>query len=92
MSSSVETTPVGVKPHPQGIELACERLGCRKEAVCFLGDSLDDILAAQRAGDPVVIVSGGQHSTETIQDPGPDGIIRDWQELLLCLEQKGWLT
>jgi phosphoglycolate phosphatase len=81
-----------LKPHPRGIDLACERLGCSKETVCFLGDSLDDILAAKRAGVPVIIVSGGQHSPETIQESGPDGIIRDWQELLLCLEQKGWLT
>lgn len=81
-----------LKPHPQGIDLACERLGCRKETVCFLGDSLDDVLAAKRAGVPVIIVSGGQHSPEKIQDAGPDGIIGDWPELFLLLEQKGWLT
>ncbi len=81
-----------LKPHPQGIDLACERLGCSKETVCFLGDSLDDIRAAQRAEVPVIIVSGGQHSPEKIQEAGPNGIIGDWQELFLLLEQKGWLT
>ncbi|MBA4393287.1 MAG: hypothetical protein C0407_07015, partial [Desulfobacca sp.] len=81
-----------LKPHPKGIDLACERLGCSKETVCFLGDSLDDILAARRAGVPVIIVSGGQHSPEKIQESGPNGFIRDWQELVLLLEQKGWLT
>jgi phosphoglycolate phosphatase len=81
-----------LKPHPQGIDLACERLGCSKETVCFLGDSLDDVLAAQRSGVPVIIVSGGQHSPKIIQESGPNGIIQDWQELFLLLEQKGWLT
>jgi len=80
-----------LKPHPRGIDLACERLGCRKEAVCFLGDSLDDIRAAQRAGVPVIIVSGGQHSPEKIQEAGPNGFLREWPELFLFLEQKGWV-
>lgn len=80
-----------LKPHPQGINLACEQLGFSKESVCFLGDSLDDILAARRAGVPVIIVSGGQHSPEEIRQAGPNGFIPDWPELFLLLEQKGWL-
>jgi phosphoglycolate phosphatase len=76
-----------LKPHPKGIELACEKLGCRRNEVCFLGDSLDDVRAAQGAGVPVIIVSGGQDGLEKIQEGRPDGILWDWSELPLLLEQ-----
>lgn len=77
-----------LKPHPKGIELACERLGCRRDEVCFLGDSIDDIRAAQRAGVPVVILSGGQDARQKIQEALPDGILGGWDEVPLFLKQK----
>ena len=38
------------KPDPEGILIAIERLGCLKEEVVFVGDSLYDYYAAENAG------------------------------------------
>ncbi|MGC1401828.1 MAG: HAD family hydrolase [Thermodesulfobacteriota bacterium] len=81
-----------LKPHPKGIELACERLGCHRDEVCFLGDSMDDIRAAQRAGVPVIILAGGQDDLQKIQEGRPDGILEKWDELPLFLKQKDGLS
>jgi pyrophosphatase PpaX len=81
-----------LKPHPRGVELACERLGCYREEVCFLGDSMDDIRAAQRAGVQVVILAGGQDGLQEIQEGRPDGIRGEWNELPRFLKQKDGLS
>ena len=38
-----------VKPHPDGIILACERLGSNVDSLIYVGDSVGDILAGKNA-------------------------------------------
>lgn len=42
--------PVSAKPEPDGVLLACERLGVRPAAAMLVGDFLYDIEAGERAG------------------------------------------
>ena len=47
------------KPAPDGILLACERLGARPEASAYVGDAPIDLLAARRAGTLAVAAGWG---------------------------------
>jgi HAD superfamily hydrolase (TIGR01549 family) len=77
-----------LKPHPGGLLMACQGLTCLPAEVLYLGDSLDDILAARRAGVAVIIISGGQHRLAEIKEAGPEEIITDWDELLPLLKTR----
>jgi phosphoglycolate phosphatase len=74
-----------LKPHPGGILLALERLDCLEPQALFIGDSLDDVSAARQAGLQVMIITGGQHPLRPLQKAAPEGIFKDWKELLLRL-------
>ncbi|RPI71395.1 MAG: HAD family phosphatase, partial [Desulfobacteraceae bacterium] len=50
-----------LKPHPEGILWALDRLGVPKEKALFIGDSLDDIQAARAAGIKVMTIIGGEN-------------------------------
>ena len=49
-----------LKPHPEGLELALEKLGAPADRTLFVGDSLNDILAADRVPMPSCFLSGGE--------------------------------
>lgn len=47
------------KPHPEGVLLAAEKLGAKAEEVLYIGDSVVDAEAAQRAGfDFAAVLTG----------------------------------
>ncbi len=75
------------KPNGEGILLALHRLGVLKEKALFIGDSLDDIQAAQEAGVPVIIIQGGENSEAEILARGPDALIQDYGDLLASLKE-----
>jgi pyrophosphatase PpaX len=74
------------KPHPDPLLLALERLDERPERAAYVGDSPFDIRAAQAAGTAAIAVTwGGIHSTERLEQEGPDAIAHSAEELLAVL-------
>jgi HAD superfamily hydrolase (TIGR01509 family) len=71
-----------LKPSPDGINLALERMGAKREHSIFVGDSLDDIHGARNAGLPVIIISEGEDLKEEILAARPDHVIQGYGELL----------
>jgi phosphoglycolate phosphatase len=49
-----------IKPSPEGLILALERLGVPPDRALFIGDSVNDILAAQAVPMPSCFLSGGE--------------------------------
>lgn len=74
---------VNLKPSPEGLNLAIERLGISKDKSIFLGDSLDDINAARNAGIRVMIITDGENVEKDIWGAKPDHMIQSYEELLL---------
>lgn len=61
-----------VKPHPEGLESACQQLGLLPETVLFVGDSVNDILPARHLGMPSCFLRIGEsqvtQKTDTMAD------------------------
>ena len=70
-----------LKPSPDGINLALEKIGVRKDRSVFVGDSLDDIHGARNAGLRVIIISDGENVREDILAARPDYVIQGYNEL-----------
>jgi pyrophosphatase PpaX len=71
------------KPHPDPIFAALDRLGARPEDTVYVGDSPFDVAAAKAAGVTAVAVGwGGIHSTERLEQEGPDALVHTAEELL----------
>jgi len=59
-----------------------EHYGVTKEQVLMIGDSVNDIEAARRAGIDCIVVSYGYNHGENIADCDPQEIVDDLRELL----------
>ncbi|KMW72451.1 phosphoglycolate phosphatase [Photorhabdus luminescens subsp. luminescens] len=70
------------KPHPAPIYLTMGTFGLRKEELLFVGDSRNDILAAQAAGCPCVGLTYGYNYGESIALSNPDCILTNFSDLL----------
>jgi pyrophosphatase PpaX len=71
------------KPHPDPILAALDRLGAGPEDTVYVGDSPFDVAAAKAAGVTAVAVGwGGIHSTERLEQEGPDALVHTAEELL----------
>ncbi|WP_228160712.1 phosphoglycolate phosphatase [Marinobacter bohaiensis] len=78
---SGDTLPVK-KPDPAQLHLAIEQLGGDTASTLMVGDSINDILAAQRAGVPVAAVRYGYNHGANIDDAGADRVVDSLEELL----------
>ncbi len=76
---------LNLKPNPDGLNLAMEKLRTKKDKSIFMGDSLDDINAARNAGLKVIIITEGENIKEDIISAKPDYIIKGYDELLSVL-------
>lgn len=76
---------LNLKPSPDGLNLALEKLGTQKDKSIFMGDSLDDINAARNAGIRVIIITEGENIKEDILTAKPDYIIQNYGELIRAL-------
>jgi len=74
-----------LKPSPEGLHCALAKLGVSLDACIFVGDSLDDVNAAKKAGIRVMIITAGENATEDILAAQPDYVIQSYKELLLLL-------
>lgn len=73
------------KPHPMPLLHVCETLGVTVEASVMVGDSKNDILAANACGMHSVGVTYGYNYGEDIAVYEPNVIIDDFSELLKAL-------
>jgi phosphoglycolate phosphatase len=78
------------KPDPAAVHRLMEKTCAAAEEVLFVGDSPIDIQAARNAGVEIVTLSHGFASEETLREAKPDHIVRDFSELLLLAQEKGW--
>ncbi|MFA5906831.1 MAG: HAD family hydrolase [Desulfobacula sp.] len=63
-----------IKPSPEGLILALEKLGTSPDRALFIGDSINDILAARNVPMPSCFLSGGESRVT-----GEDGSIATFQ-------------
>ena len=70
------------KPSPQPLLHACEQLGAAPTHSLMVGDSSNDVLAAQAASIPVVGVRGGYNRGNCIEDSQPDLVVNTFAELI----------
>uniref|UniRef100_UPI0036D9308D phosphoglycolate phosphatase n=1 Tax=Photorhabdus sp. RM322S TaxID=3342825 RepID=UPI0036D9308D len=70
------------KPHPAPVYLTMGTFGLRKEELLFVGDSRNDILAAQTAGCPCIGLTYGYNYGESIELSNPDCILTNFSDLL----------
>jgi phosphoglycolate phosphatase len=73
-----------IKPSGDGLRLALSRLRVISDKALYVGDSLDDILAAKAAGVKVIII-GKENSKEELLSAGPHQLVYDFNELLTSL-------
>lgn len=64
-----------IKPDPMPVVWACGRLGALPQAALFVGDSLNDALAARAAGCPVFLLPYGYNEGKDIRSIDCDAII-----------------
>jgi phosphoglycolate phosphatase len=74
-----------MKPSGEGLHLAFSRLRVMSDKALYVGDSLDDILAAKAAGVKVIIIMGKESSKAELLSAGPDQLIYHFNELLAGL-------
>ncbi|MBD2784519.1 phosphoglycolate phosphatase [Xenorhabdus sp. DI] len=70
------------KPHPAPLYLTMGMFGLHKEELLFVGDSRNDILAAQAAGCPCVGLTYGYNYGESIALSQPNYVLDHFSDLL----------
>lgn len=73
------------KPHPAPLYLVLGKLGLRAEELLFVGDSRNDIQAAQDAGCPSVGLTYGYNHGESIALSHPNCVLERFADLLPIL-------
>ena len=73
------------KPHPEPLLLVAEKLGIEPQALLFVGDSRNDILAARAAGCCSVGLTYGYNYGEAITLSEPDHVFDRFNDLLPVL-------
>ena len=74
-----------MKPSGEGLRLALSRLRVMSDKALYVGDSLDDILAAKAAGVKVIIIMDKESSKAELLSAGPHQLVYDFNELLTSL-------
>ena len=72
------------KPHPEGLDLAMERVGKTPEACCYVGDTAADMEMGRRAGVRTIGVRSRYPGSRELIHSGPDLCIESMGELLAC--------
>ncbi|MGC2868478.1 phosphoglycolate phosphatase [Proteus vulgaris] len=74
------------KPHPAPLYLTMGTFGVKKEELLFVGDSRNDIIAAQAAECPCVGLTYGYNYGVSIADSKPDYTLDNFADLLSILD------
>ncbi len=78
------------KPDPAAVHFLMERTGAGPHQTVLVGDSLIDIETGRNAGVVTVVVSHGFSAENELKSAAPDGIFRNFKELLAYARQEGW--
>ena len=78
-----------VKPDPEAFRLAMSRLGAKPENTLVIGDTTNDVLAAQAIPVPVVAVVSPYGGHESLLASRPDYVIDTISELPFLLNRNG---
>lgn len=70
------------KPHPEGLLLACERMGCEPFACAYVGDVPEDIVAGKGAQMHTIGVRSGYPTTRRLPESQPDLLLDTISDLL----------
>ncbi|ANE46827.1 pyrophosphatase [Paenibacillus swuensis] len=70
------------KPHPEPVEKALLALGADPARTAMVGDSMADILSAQRAGVTAIGVAWSMKGADYLRSFNPDHIIHEMADLL----------
>jgi len=81
-------TNLALKPDPELINLALERLGAGPEEALMVGDTLADVAAARAAGVAVAVVGGGFVDLDELRAAGPDLVLERLSDLTENLEPR----
>ncbi|MCK3655316.1 phosphoglycolate phosphatase [Pasteurellaceae bacterium Macca] len=71
-----------IKPHPAPLYYLCGKFGLYPNEILFVGDSKNDILAAQQAGCASVGLTYGYNYNIPIEESNPDYVCQDFGEIL----------
>lgn len=72
------------KPHPAPLLDCLKHAGCRADEAMMVGDSINDVRAAQQAGVRVAAVRYGYNHGIPVEETGADAVIDSMQNLLYC--------
>ncbi len=75
-----DDTPA-LKPDPAHVHAVLDRLGIAADEAAFVGDSINDVLAAKAAGVPCIVVSFGYARTSPY-DLGADLVVEDFRKIV----------
>ncbi len=78
-----------MKPDPDGLGRALERLGVDKSRALFVGDSRTDVRAARAAGMRVAVIAGGESDARALDADPPDHYLTSLSEVLEVLQDAG---
>lgn len=65
------------KPDPESLLYACRKLGVEPENTLFIGDSINDALAARAAGIRALAVPYGYHGTADVHELPVEAVVPD---------------
>jgi len=70
-----------LKPEPEGLNKALSWAGVKRERAVHVGDSFSDLFAARGAGIRIVILLGGENSSQELLGESPGDVIKSLSEL-----------
>ncbi len=73
------------KPHPHGVHQAADRMGIAAHELLMVGDFRFDIIAGKAAGALTVLLTNGGESVMAPEDPVPDHVVHNIEEILKLL-------
>ncbi|TNH06905.1 phosphoglycolate phosphatase [Testudinibacter sp. TR-2022] len=74
-----------IKPHPAPLYYLCGKFGIYPKQLLFVGDSKNDILAAHKAGCPVIGLTYGYNYNIPISEANPDWVFDDFADILTVI-------
>lgn len=80
------------KPHPESLQLACQRLGVTPLQAVMVGDSINDLQPARALNMPGVAVSYGYHQGEDLSAQRPCLIADQFRQVTAWLLARSRLT
>lgn len=76
------------KPDPEGLLMTCDYFNVTPKDILMIGDSKNDIIAAQNAGSDVVAIDGGYNQGENLHDFSPTYFFDTFTELSELLSHR----